>query len=100
MKTNLRRGSCPKRCNASVKIPWKGALVKVERIPLPKPRRDEPSRDIAKQYPDGQWMHCAKLLAQSVMARDFGRQDAENKIRAAILNSYTALGILETVALA
>ncbi len=34
-------GSCPKRSSASVKIPWRGALTKVERIPPPKPRRDE-----------------------------------------------------------
>ncbi len=38
-------------------------------------------------------MHCVKLLRQSLMARDFGRQAAELQIRAAVLNRYTALGI-------
>ena len=34
-----------------------------------------------------------KLLGQSLMARDFGRQVAEIQIRIAVLNRYTALGI-------
>lgn len=38
-------------------------------------------------------MHCVKLLGQSLMARDFERPVAELPIRAAVLNSYTALGI-------
>ena len=42
-------------------------------------------------------MHCVKLLGQRLSARDFNRQVAEIKIRAAILNGFTALGIPETV---
>jgi hypothetical protein len=41
-------------------------------------------------------MHCMKLLGQSLMARDFERQVAEIQIRIAVLNRYTALGILVT----
>ncbi|GAA4227239.1 hypothetical protein GCM10022290_35740 [Sagittula marina] len=26
-----------------------------------------------RKYPAGQWMHCVKLLGQSLMARDFHR---------------------------
>ena len=43
-------------------------------------------------------MHCVKLLGQRLSARDFDRQVAEIQIRAAILNSFTALGIPRTVA--
>jgi hypothetical protein len=39
-------------------------------------------------------MHCAKLLGQRLMARDFDRQVAELQLRIAVLNGYTALGIL------
>ena len=70
----------------------------MEWIPPPKSRRNEPSRDIAAQYPAGQWMHCVKLLGQRLSARDFDRQVAEIQIRAAILNGFTALGIPSTVA--
>ena len=38
-------------------------------------------------------MHCIKLLGQSLMVRDFERQVAEIKIRIAVLNRYTVLGI-------
>ncbi len=38
-------------------------------------------------------MHCAKLLGQSLMSRDFDRQVAEIQIRVAVLNRYTAIGI-------
>ncbi|AHC99355.1 transposase ISSpo9 [Leisingera methylohalidivorans DSM 14336] len=38
-------------------------------------------------------MHCAKLLGQSLMERDFDRQVAEIQVRIAVLNRYTALGI-------
>ena len=41
-------------------------------------------------------MHCIKLLGQSLMARDFDRQVAELQVQAAVLNGYTALGILVT----
>jgi hypothetical protein len=37
--------------------------------------------------------HCVKLMGQSLMARDFERQVPEVKIRIAVLNRYTALGI-------
>ena len=43
-------------------------------------------------------MHRVKLLGQRLSARDFDRQVAENKIRAAILNGFTALGLPRTVA--
>ena len=39
-------------------------------------------------------MHCVKLMGQSLMARDFDRQVAEIQVRIAVLNRYTALGIL------
>ena len=42
-------------------------------------------------------MHCMKLLGQRLSARDFDRQVAEVQIQAAILNRFTALGILRTV---
>ena len=42
-------------------------------------------------------MHCVKLLGQRLSAQDFERQVAGIQIRAAILNGFTALGILETV---
>ena len=38
-------------------------------------------------------MHCVKLMGQSLMVRDFDRQVAEIRIRIAVLNRYTALGI-------
>jgi len=37
--------------------------------------------------------HVVKLLGQSLMAHDFNRQVADLQIRAAVLNSDTALGI-------
>ena len=41
-------------------------------------------------------MHCVKLLGQRLAARDFDRQVAEFQIRVAVLNGFTALGILVT----
>lgn len=41
-------------------------------------------------------MHCVKLLGQRLMARDFDRQVAEFQVRVAVLNGFTALGILVT----
>lgn len=43
-------------------------------------------------------MHCVNLLGQRRSARDFDRQVAEIRIRAAILNAFTALGTNNTVA--
>ena len=43
-------------------------------------------------------MHCVRLIGQRLAARDFDRQVAEIQIRAAILNSFTALGIPRTLA--
>ncbi|MCE0507282.1 IS5 family transposase [Roseivivax sp. GX 12232] len=43
-------------------------------------------------------MHCVKLLGQGLMARDFDRQVAELHVRIAVLNGFTALGILITEA--
>ena len=71
-----------------------------DRLPPPKPRRDETSRDHATHNPAGQWIHCLKLLGQRLSARDFDRQVAEIQIRAAILNGFTVLGIPKTVAAA
>ena len=68
-------------------------MATLERIPPPKPRRNQTSRDHAPHNPYGQWMHCLKQLGQSLMARDFDRQVAEIQIRIAVLNRYTALGI-------
>ncbi len=65
----------------------------MERIPPPKPRRNETSRDIASQCTAGQWMHWVKLLGQRLMARDFDRQVAELQVRIAVLYGSTALGI-------
>ena len=44
-------------------------------------------------------MRCFKLLGERVMARDFDRQIAELRIRAAILNRLTGLGTPTTAAL-
>lgn len=41
------------------------------------PRRNFPGHFLRK-YPAGQWMHCVKLLGQSLMARDFDRQIARS----------------------
>ncbi|MBL3554705.1 IS5/IS1182 family transposase, partial [Rhodovulum sulfidophilum] len=43
-------------------------------------------------------MNCVKLLGQRLMSRDFDRQVAEVRIRVTVLNRFTALGILVTVA--
>jgi chromosome condensin MukBEF MukE localization factor len=43
-------------------------------------------------------MRCAKLLGERVMARDFDRQVAELRVRAALLNRFTRLGKPTTVA--
>jgi len=37
-------------------------------------------------------MRCFKLLGERVMARDFDRQVAELRVRAAILDRFTRLG--------
>ena len=38
-------------------------------------------------------MHCVKLPGQRLLERDFKRQVAEFKVRVAVLNAVTALGI-------
>jgi len=43
-------------------------------------------------------MRCAKLLGERVMARDFDRQVAELRVRAALLNRFTRLGKPTSVA--
>ena len=45
-------------------------------------------------------MHCVKLPGQRLSARDFDRQVAEIRIRAAIPNGFTAPGTPKTVAVA
>jgi hypothetical protein len=65
----------------------------LERISPQKLRLNKTFRDHATHNPAGQWIHCMKLLGQSLMARDFERQVAEIQIRIAVLNRYTALGI-------
>lgn len=42
-------------------------------------------------------MRCFKLLGGRVMARDPHRQVVELQVRAAILNSYTQLGVPRTL---
>ncbi len=44
-------------------------------------------------------MHCVKLLAQRLIARDVDRQVAELQVHIAILNGDTALGIPVTNAM-
>ena len=63
----------------------------MERIPPPKPRRNEDALYEPK-------VREAKLLGQRLMARDFDRQVAELQVRIAVLNRYTALGIPVTEA--
>ena len=46
----------------------------------------------------GTKMHCVKLLAQRVMARDFDRQVAEFQVRVSVLNSFRVLSIPVTKA--
>jgi hypothetical protein len=43
-------------------------------------------------------MRFVKLLGKRLMARDFDRQVAELQVRIAVINGYTALGILVTEA--
>ena len=56
-----------------------------------------PSRDIAEQCPDGQWMRCLKAFGERMMARDPDRQTAEIHIRIALMNRFSALGTAEIV---
>ncbi|AGI66125.1 hypothetical protein OAN307_c03730 [Octadecabacter antarcticus 307] len=86
----------PKRSGAILKVFGACSLAQPNWSPPPEPRRNKPSRDIAAQYPAGQWMHCVKLLGQRLAARDFDRRAAEIQIRAAILNGFTVLGIPRT----
>jgi hypothetical protein len=51
---------------------------------------------VCGQTTAGQRMHCLKLLGQCLMAQDFDRQVAEFQVRVAVLNGYTAVGILVT----
>lgn len=50
----------------------------MERVPPPKPHRDQ--------------MHRVKLLGQCLSARNFDRQVAQFQVRVAVLNGFTALG--------
>ncbi len=43
-------------------------------------------------------IHCVRLLGQRLMARDLERQIAEIRVRIAVLNGYSALGIPVTEA--
>ena len=43
-------------------------------------------------------MHCVKLPGQRLVSRDFDRQVAELRVRIAVLNGYTGLGIPVTEA--
>lgn len=42
-------------------------------------------------------MRCLKPMGERIMARDFDRQDAEVRIRIALMNRFTSLGTPETV---
>lgn len=98
MEADHRRCHRQERRAARVKISGPRTLPKLERLPPPESCRDKTSRDHATHNPAGQWMHRVKLLGQRLMARDFDRQVAEVKMRIAILNGYTALGIPVTKA--
>jgi len=93
LAANLGWCNSSERSCAGQQIPRTGAMATMERISPQEPRRNQPSRDHALHNPAGQWMHCVKLLGQSLMARDFDRQVAEIHIRAAVLNGYNTLGI-------
>jgi hypothetical protein len=54
----------------------------MERIPPPKPRRNEDA--------------LCEAARAALMARDFDRQVAEFQVRVAVLNGFTALGITVT----
>ena len=84
MEANECRGSFRKRGSAHIKIPGTGALATVERIPPPKPRRDQ---DVLRE-----------AAGAKPQARDFDRQVAELQVRIVVLNGYTALGIPVTEA--
>ena len=88
-----RRSNCPQRCGQCATVSGPHRVATLERIPPQKLRRNEPNRDHALHNPARQWMHCMKLLGQSLLARDFERQVAEIQNRIAVLNRYTALGI-------
>ena len=75
----------PQRSIADIDVPGSCALETMERLPTPKPRRDENAT-------------CVKLLGQRLSAREFDRQVAEFQIRIAVLNGFTALGIPVTEA--
>jgi hypothetical protein len=45
-------------------------------------------------------MHCVKLLGQRLAARDINHQVAAFQVRVAVRNSFTALGIPVTDAVA
>ena len=93
MEAHERRSRRPERSRECIAIPRPRPVATMERIPPPKPRRGQTSRDHAVHNPGGHWMHCVKLMGQSLMARDFDRQVAEIQVRIAVLNRYTALGI-------
>ena len=81
-----------KRDFARIEMPGPRALTELERLPPPKPRRDEPARDHVLHNAAGQGMHCVKLLGQRFMARDFDRQIAEIQVRIAVPTGHTAPG--------
>jgi Transposase DDE domain len=81
-----------KRSGLVLKVFGPHIVAATDRIPPPKPRRNNPLM-VCRQTTAGRWMHCVKLLGQHLMARDFDRQVAEIQIRFADLNRYTALGI-------
>ena len=42
-------------------------------------------------------MNCINLRGRSLMARNFDRQVTETEVRVAVLNRYSALGIIRSV---
>ncbi len=84
METEPGRRCCAKRGRKGLQVSGQSAVAAVDRI---SPR----SRAETK-------MNCVKLLGQGLMARDFDRQVAELRVRIAVLNRYTALGIPVTEA--
>jgi hypothetical protein len=76
---------------ANSEAPWPDAMAALEWLSPPEPGGNKDDLPEPK-------VHAAKLLGQRLMSRDFDRRVAEVKIRVAVLNCFTALGISVTVA--
>ena len=79
-------GNRAKRSPARIKTLRPDHLATMERLPPPKPRRNQEALCEPK-------VRGAKLLGQRRTARDFNRRVAEFQVRVAVLNGFTPLGI-------